>query len=128
MENLLRPGFMFVQHLCVFRAIVPFLKIAFYPRLHKCHRRSQIFPVPFADFASSGVLVSFITFIFAAKWPCLALRGRPQPLKKPSQCQKGQVSKKMNVINDTKTPELAKSAKETGNICDFLWHLSRRLD
>ena len=56
----------------------------------------------------------------------LALRGRPQPLKKPSQSQKGHFSSKMNALNDTKTPELSKSAKETGNICDRLWHLSRR--
>ena len=27
-------------------------------------------------------------------------------------------------INDTKTPELANSAKESGNICDRLYHLS----
>ena len=33
----------------------------------KCHRRSQIFPVSFADSDSSGVLVSFITFILEEK-------------------------------------------------------------
>ena len=32
----------------------------------------------------------------------------------------------MNALNDTKTWELSKSAKETGNICDVLWHLSKR--
>ena len=30
----------------------------------------------------------------------------------------------MNSTNDTKTPELEKSAQETENICDSLWHLS----
>ena len=30
--------------------------------------------------------------------------------------------KKMNALNDTKTSELSKSAKETGNICDRLRH------
>ena len=44
-------------------------------------------------------------------------------LRAPSHSQKGHVSKKMNVINDTKT--LAKSAEGTGNICDRLWHLTR---
>ena len=37
---------------------------------------------------------------------------------------KGTFSEK--AINDTKTPELAKSARESVNICDRLWHLSRR--
>ena len=39
--------------------------IDFYPRLDKCHRRSQIFPISFADFDSSEVLVSFSAFIFS---------------------------------------------------------------
>ena len=39
-------------------------KLPFYPRLDKCHRRSQIFPVSFADFDSSEVLVAFSAFIF----------------------------------------------------------------
>ena len=48
----------------------------------------------------------------------LALRGRPQPLKKPSQSQKGHFYKKMNAVNDTKTPELSKSAEGNG---EYLW-------
>ena len=47
------------------------------------------------------------------------LRGRPQPLKKSSQSQKGHLSEKMNAINDTNTPELTKSAKEEGNTVIF---------
>ena len=40
-----------------------------------------------------------------------------------SQNQKGHFPSNMNAINDTKTLEMAKSAKETGNICDRLWQL-----
>ena len=56
----------------------------------------------------------------------LALGGRPQPLKKPSQCQKGHFYDKIIVINDNKTPELAKSAI-TGNICVHLCDLSTKV-
>ena len=70
--------------------------------------------------------MSFLELRFLGKMALLALRGRPQPLKKPSQSQKGHFEEKMNVLNDTKTSELSKSAKETGNICDRLWHLSKR--
>ena len=70
--------------------------------------------------------MSFLELRFGGKMALLALRGRPQPLKKPSQSQKGHFSSKMNALNDTKTSELSKSAKETGNICDRLWHLSKR--
>ena len=79
---------------------------------------SRLLPVP-------GVLVSFLELRFGEKMTLLALRERPQPLKKPSQSQKGHFYEKMNALNDTKTLELSKSAKETGNICDCLWHLSR---
>ena len=51
----------------LFRPVVPFGNLVFYPCFNKCHRKSQIFPVSFADFANfanSGVLVSFIAFIF----------------------------------------------------------------
>ena len=44
----------------------------------------------------------------------LALEGRPQPLKKPSQSQKGHFYEKMNALNDTKIPELSKSAEGNG--------------
>ena len=43
---------------------------------------SRLLPVP-------GVLVSFLELRFLGKMALLALRGRPQPLKKPSQSQKG---------------------------------------
>ena len=43
-------GFIFVQHLRGFLGSCAIWKIAFYPRLDKCHRRSQIFPVAFRRF------------------------------------------------------------------------------
>ena len=72
--------------------------------------------------------VSFSKLHFGGKMALLALRGRSQPLKKPSQSQKGHLYVKMNALNDTKTPEMSKSAegKATGNICGRLWHLLRR--
>ena len=45
-----RSGFIFVHHLRGFLGSCALWKIAFYPRLDKCHRRSQIFPVSIADF------------------------------------------------------------------------------
>merc|ERR1712016_26558 len=77
---------------------------------------SRLLPVP-------GVLVSFLELRFLRKLALLALGGRPQSLKQPSQSQKGHFYKKKNALNDTKTPDLSKSAKGTGNICDRLWHL-----
>ena len=71
-----------------------------------------------------GVLVSFLELHFLGKMALLALGGRPQPLKNPSQSQKGHFYKRTNALNDTKTSELSKSAE--GNICDRLWHLSKR--
>ena len=47
----------------------------------------------------------------------LALRESPQPFKKPFQSQED-FSGQINSINDTKTPELAKSVIKTGNIFD----------
>ena len=41
---------------------------------------------------------------------------------------KGPFSEKTKVTNYIKTSELVKSAEETGNIRDCLWHLSRRVD
>ena len=64
--------------------------------------------------------MSFLELRFLVKMALLTLGGRPQPLKKPSQSQKGYFPKKMNTINDTKTLELTKSVKETENICDGL--------
>ena len=48
------------------------------------------------------------------KMALLALRGPPQPLKKLSQSQNGHFYEKMNVLNDTKTPELSKSSEGNG--------------
>ena len=72
---------------------------------------SRLLPVP-------GVLVSFLELRFLGKMALLALRGRPQPLKKPSQSQKGHFYEKMNALNDTKTSELSKSAEGNG---EYLW-------
>ena len=72
---------------------------------------SRHLPVP-------GVIVSFLELRFLRKISLLTLGERPFPLKKPSQSQKGHFYKKMNVVNDTKTQEMAKSAKEKG---EYLW-------
>ena len=56
---------LFLCNICVFfYASFVISRFAFYPRLDKCHRRSQIFPVSFADFDIAKVLVSFSAFIF----------------------------------------------------------------
>ena len=68
---------------------------------------SRLLPVP-------GVLVSFVELCFLRKMALLALGWRPQPLKKPSQGKKGHFYVKMNALNDTKTPELSKSAEGNG--------------
>ena len=57
------------------------------------------------------VLVSFLELRFLEKMALLALGGRPQPLKKPSQSQKGHFYEKMNALNDTKTLVMSKSAE-----------------
>ena len=67
--------------------------------------------------------MSFLDLRFLGKMALLALGGGPQPLKKPSQL----FYEKTNALNDTKTPEMAKSAKETGNILDRLRHLSKHV-
>ena len=68
---------------------------------------SRLLPVP-------GVLVSFLELRFLGKMALLDLGGRPQPLKKPSQSQMGHFYEKMNVLNDTKTPAMSKSAEGNG--------------
>ena len=60
-----------------------------------------------------GVLLSFLKLGFGGKMALLALGGRPQPLKKPFQSQKGHFYEKINALNDTKTSKLSKS--EEGN-------------
>ena len=56
----------------------------------------------------------FLELHFGDKMALLALGGCPQPLKKPSQSQKGHFYEKMNALNDTKTPELSKSGEGNG--------------
>merc|ERR1712029_99438 len=69
-------------------------------RRHEYFRgMSRLLPVP-------EVLVSFLELRFLGKMDLLALGGRPQPLKKPSQSQKGHFYVKMNALNDPKTLEL----------------------
>ena len=58
--------------------------------------------------------MSFLELHFLEKMALLALRGRPHSLKKPSHSQKGHFYVKMNGLNDTKTPELSKSADGNG--------------
>ena len=55
--------------------------------------------------------MSFLELHLLGKTALLALGGRPQPLKKPSQSQKGNFYEKMNVLNDAKTAEQSKSAE-----------------
>ena len=61
-----------------------------------------------------GVLVTFLELHFLGKMALLALGGHPQPLKKPSESQKGHFYEKMNALNDTKTSELSKSVEGNG--------------
>ena len=58
--------------------------------------------------------MSFLELRFLGKMALLALGGRLQPLKKPSQSQKGHFYEKMNALNDTKTSELSKSVEGNG--------------
>ena len=71
-----------------------------------------------ADLPVPGVLVSFLELCCLGKMALLALGGLPQPLKKPSQSQKGYFYEKMNALNDTKTSELSKYAEGNG---EYLW-------
>ena len=51
---------LFLCNICVvFRPVMPFGYLSFYPRLDKCQRRSQIFPVAFrrfCHFRSFGII------------------------------------------------------------------------
>ena len=58
--------------------------------------------------------MSFLELRFLRKMTLMALGGRPQPLKKPSQSQKGHFYEKMNALNENKTPELSKYAEGNG--------------
>ena len=79
----------------------------------RCHEYSQGLHI-----SMPGVLVSFLELHFLGKMALLALGGRPQPLKKPSQSQKGHFYEKMNALNDTKTLAMSKSAEGNG---EYLW-------
>ena len=71
--------------------------------------------------------MSFLELRFLGKMALLALGGRPQPLKKPSQSRKGHFYVKMNALNDTKTPGTVKSLlSPLGNIRVVSWHLSKQ--
>ena len=65
----------------------------------------------FCQFWSFGIIYHIH---FLGNLALLALGGRPQPLKKPSQSQKGHFSEKMNALNDTKTAAMSKSAEGNG--------------
>ena len=56
-----RTGFIFEW---CFRPVEPFGNFL-HPRLYKCRRQSQTFPIPFADLASSAYFVSFMASIFS---------------------------------------------------------------
>ena len=119
-SNRFSPGFIFVQH-----ASYSIWKIAFYPRLNKCHRRSQIFPIAFRRFwlCQSFGVIQRIRFLI--KMSLLTLRGLFERLRVPSQSQKGHFYEKTNALNDTKTSAMSKSAEGNGEYLS-LWHLSRR--
>ena len=74
--------------------------------------------------------MSVLELRFLGKMALLALGGRPQPLKKPSQSQKGHFYEKVNALNDPKLRQC--NVKIFGRqwgifiIYDSLWHLSRR--
>ena len=58
-----------------------------------------------------------VIFQFCLEKNLFALGGHPQPLQKALSKSKGLTTS----INDTKTLEVAKSAKEKGNIFNHLW-------
>ena len=104
-----------MQHLYgFFRPVMSFGKLHFIHTSTNATDDHKYSPLPSSDFDSSEVLVSFLEHRFLGKMALLALGGRPQPLKKPSQHQKGHFSSKMNALNDTKTSELSKSAEGNG--------------
>ena len=84
--------------------------------------------MPSADFDIAVVLVSFLELRFLGKMALLALGGRPQPLKKPSQSQKGHFYEKMNALNDTKTPGNVKICGRQRGIFLIVCGISRGVD
>ena len=65
--------------------------------------------------------MSFFKLRFGGKIVLLGFEWAPSATQNALQSQKGHLPVKMDVLNDTKATELAKSWKETGNICDPLW-------
>ena len=111
-------GFIFVQHLRGFYVCCAIWRFSLYPRLDKCHRRSQIFPLPSADFDSSEGLVSFSEFIFyIVKMSLLTLRGLFERLRAPAGNEAQEMTPKLLA--------LAKVCSVLGNIRDVSWHLSK---
>ena len=72
--------------------------------------------------------MSFLELHFLGKMALLALGGCPQPLKKPSQSQKGHFYEKMNALNDTKTSELSKSAEGNGEYLSIVCGICQGVD
>ena len=106
-------AFFCAHHFCPKRKMVTFSRAHSHTSTNATRRHeyfrglSRLLPVP-------GVLVSFLELRFLGKMALLALGGCPQPLKKPSQSQKGHFYEKTNALNDTKTSELSKSAEGNG--------------
>ena len=78
------PGFFCAHHFCPKWKMLTFFSSSL-PRLDKCHETSLIFPRTEQTFkgARSFGVISWACFL--GKMALLALRGCPQPLKKPSQ-------------------------------------------
>ena len=70
--------------------------------------------------------MSFLELRFERKMALLAFGRAPSASQKALSKSRRTFSGKIVSMNDTKTPELAKSARKTGNICDRPWHLSKR--
>ena len=120
------PGFIFVCTFLSKKENVHLFSSSF-PGFDKGHATLRIFPRTEQTFASARSLgvISWASF-WRGKWPFLALGGRPQPLSKSPLKVKSDILRENECPKDPNTPELSKSAKETGNICDRQWHLLRR--
>ena len=71
--------------------------------------------------------MSFLELRFLGKMALLALGGRPQPLKKTSQSQKGHfLENEAQEMTRKLLAALAKVYSVLGNIRDISWHLSKR--
>ena len=96
----------------------PFLELT--PTLWKMPRDVTNISEDWADFCQcQDFWCHFLSLVSSEKITLLALGGRPQPLKQPSQSQKCHFYKKMNALNDTITSAMSKSAKKTNG--EYLW-------